>query len=90
MCTVLLPPGGYPTAVNQIYISYHIISYIISYHKRHDFFGNKKVIEQSYCVLTFSLQNLPQWYLIAKRIERGIVINVYTSLRRVPVIVVRV
>jgi hypothetical protein len=24
MCTVLLPPGGYPTAVNK-YISYHII-----------------------------------------------------------------
>ena len=36
MCTVLLPPGGYPIAVNKYiisyYISYHIISYIISYH----------------------------------------------------------
>jgi len=32
MCTVLLPPGGYPIAVRYI-ISYHIISYhIISYH----------------------------------------------------------
>jgi len=30
MCTVLLPPGGYPIAVK--YISYHILSYsIISY-----------------------------------------------------------
>jgi hypothetical protein len=29
MCTVLLPPGGYPIAV--IYISYHIISYQISF-----------------------------------------------------------
>jgi hypothetical protein len=28
MCTELLPPGGYPTAVNK-----YIISYIISYHK---------------------------------------------------------
>jgi hypothetical protein len=33
MCTVLLPPGGYPIAVNKYIISYHIISYhIISYH----------------------------------------------------------
>jgi len=32
MCTVLLPPGGYPIAVNRYIISYHIISYhIISY-----------------------------------------------------------
>ena len=31
MCTVLLPPGGYPIAVK--YVTYHIISYhIISYH----------------------------------------------------------
>jgi len=28
MCTVLLPPDGYPIAVNR-YISYHIISYLI-------------------------------------------------------------
>jgi t-SNARE complex subunit (syntaxin) len=28
MCTVLLPPGGYPTAVNK-YIIYHIIIIII-------------------------------------------------------------
>jgi hypothetical protein len=39
MCTVLLPPGGYPVAVKysisyRIYhiISYRIISYIIAYH----------------------------------------------------------
>jgi hypothetical protein len=31
MCTDLLPPGGYPIAVKYI-ISYHIISYHISYH----------------------------------------------------------
>ena len=32
VCTVLLPPGGYPIVVKYI-ISYHIISYhIISYH----------------------------------------------------------
>ena len=31
MCTVLLPPGGYPIAVKYI-ISNHIISYHISYH----------------------------------------------------------
>ena len=30
MCTVLLPPGGYPIAVN-IYIIYHILCHIISY-----------------------------------------------------------
>jgi len=30
MCTVLLPPGLHPIAVNK-YIVYHIISYIISY-----------------------------------------------------------
>jgi hypothetical protein len=30
MCTVLLPPGVNPIAVNE-YISYHITSYIISY-----------------------------------------------------------
>jgi len=27
MCTVLLPPGGYPIAVNK-YIIYHIVLYI--------------------------------------------------------------
>ena len=27
MCTVLLPPGGYPIAVNKYIISYHIVSY---------------------------------------------------------------
>ena len=33
MYTALLPPGGYPIAVNKYIISYHIISYhIISYH----------------------------------------------------------
>jgi hypothetical protein len=33
MCTVLLPPGGYPIAINKYIISYHIISYhIIAYH----------------------------------------------------------
>ena len=35
MCTVLLPPGGYTTAVNKYIISYHIpyhISYHILYH----------------------------------------------------------
>jgi hypothetical protein len=34
MCTVLLPPGGYPIAVNKYisyHISYHIIYHIISY-----------------------------------------------------------
>jgi len=37
MCTVLLPLGGYPIAVNKYIISsYHIISYhIISYHIIH-------------------------------------------------------
>jgi hypothetical protein len=27
MCTELLPPGGYPTAVYKYIISYHIVSY---------------------------------------------------------------
>ena len=31
MCTVLLPPGVNPTAVNKFIISYHIISNHISY-----------------------------------------------------------
>ena len=31
MCTVLLPPGGYPIAVNKYTLSYHIIYHIISY-----------------------------------------------------------
>jgi hypothetical protein len=34
MCTVLLPPGGYPTAVNKYIISYHIMYHII-YHISH-------------------------------------------------------
>jgi len=39
MCTVLLPPGGYPIAVNKYIISFIILhpqtskNYIISYHK---------------------------------------------------------
>ena len=34
MCTVLLPPGVNTIAVNK-YISYHIVSYIISYISYH-------------------------------------------------------
>jgi hypothetical protein len=43
MCTALLPPGGYPIAVNKHIISYHSISYHIipidHYYKKH-----KKII----------------------------------------------
>ena len=39
MCTVLLPPGVNPTAVNKFIISYHIKSYIIFLHFRHEMLG---------------------------------------------------
>ena len=32
MCTVLLPPGDNPIAVNKYIISYHVMGHIISYH----------------------------------------------------------
>jgi len=37
MCTVLLPPGDNPIAVNKYIISYHTISYHIPYHIYHSY-----------------------------------------------------
>jgi hypothetical protein len=55
-------------------------------HKRHDF--RKKVIEHKICVLIFST-NLSKTFLILRRIQRDIVINVHRSSCKVHVIVVR-
>jgi hypothetical protein len=60
MCTALLPPGGYPTAVNKYIISYHIISYhIISItDNKHSYAQNKTFIKTSYMTITISTRNV--------------------------------
>jgi hypothetical protein len=50
-------------------------------HKRHGF--HKKVIEHNICVLIFST-TLFETFLILARIQRDIIINVHTSLCKVP------
>ena len=55
-------------------------------HKRHDFL--KKVAERKMCVLVFPT-NLSEIFLILRRTQRDIVINVKTSSCKVPSILVR-
>jgi hypothetical protein len=55
-------------------------------HKRHDF--GKKLLNIK-CVFCFSVQLLSETFLIIRRIERDIIINVHRSSCKVPVIVVR-
>ena len=62
-------------------------------HKRYDFWGEKKVTKYKIlfsikCVFRFSVQPLSITFLILRIIQRDIVINVYRSSRKVPVIVV--
>jgi hypothetical protein len=57
-------------------------------HTRHDFRG-EKVIEHKMCVLIFSATFLFLMFLILRRLERDIIVNVHGSLCKVPVIVVR-
>jgi hypothetical protein len=57
------------------------------FHKRHDF--RKQVIEHKLCVLMCSLQLLSEAVLIPRRTERDVIINVYWSACKVPVILVR-
>ena len=54
-------------------------------HKRHDF--RKKLNIK--CVFGFSLQLLSETFLIIRRIQRDIVINVKTTSCKVPVILTR-
>jgi hypothetical protein len=56
-------------------------------HKQED--TRKNVIEYKICVLVFSA-NLSVTFLILRKTERGIIINVHRSLCKVPVTLVRV
>jgi hypothetical protein len=49
----------------------------------------KKKLLNIKCAFSFSLQLLSETFLILRRIQRDIVINVKTSSRKVPVIIVR-
>jgi hypothetical protein len=50
---------------------------------------SRKFIGHKMCVLVFST-TLSKTYLILRRIERGVIINEYRSLGKVPVTLVRV
>ena len=64
---------------------YHIFSHYLI--KQHDFKG-KKLLNIKY-VFSFSLQNLSEKFLILRRIQTDIVINIHRSSCKVPVILVR-
>jgi len=56
-------------------------------HNRPDF--RKKKLLNIKCVFWFSLQLLSQTFLIGRRIERDMIINIYWSSCKVPIILVR-
>jgi hypothetical protein len=56
-------------------------------HKRHNFLKKKTLLNKK-CVLIFST-NLSQTFLILRRIQRDIIINIHRSLCKVPFIIVR-
>jgi len=57
-------------------------------HKRHDFSGKPPLLN-ILCVFWFSLQLSFEKFLIQRRTERGITINIYGYSCKVPVILVR-
>jgi hypothetical protein len=65
--------------------SYAII--ILLYLINGTIFGKKKLLNTKY-VFVFSVQLLTETFFILRRIKRDIVINVHTSLCKVPVIIV--
>ena len=60
-----------------------------SHLKRQDFRKKKKVAEHKMCLWRFSIQILYETFLILRRIQRDIIINVQRSSCRVPVILIR-
>ena len=65
-----------------LYLFFHIISLTTR------FSGKKKLLNIK-CVFCFSAQILSETFLITRKFQRDIVINVKTSSRKVPVILVR-
>ena len=67
-------------------VAYLALPYFLISHKRHDF-RKKKISTVKYNFL-FSLEPLSEEFLILRRADRGIIISVYRSPCKVPVILV--
>ena len=86
-------PGGYPARKSHLFCAtlchlWRVWLYIFTHYLINGTILRKKLLYIK-CVFRFSLQLLYETFLILRRIQRDIIINVHRSSRQVPVILVR-